>query len=216
MFYECSRNNHGLPHNPLKQCVVPRPIGWISTVDGQGAVNLAPFSFFNIVSENPPLVIYCPVGAHSEGGEKDSLRNVREVGEFVVNVATYALREVLNVSSAPAGSGVDEFELAGLTKEPAALVRPPRVKESPLHLECRVADIIGMPGAFGGVPNCMVLGQVLGVHISDHLLVDGLLKIDRLEPIARLGYQEYAVVRETFTMPRPIAAAAAKSPATAK
>ncbi|TBR20890.1 MAG: flavin reductase family protein, partial [Reyranella sp.] len=109
MFYECARNDHGLPHNPLKQCVVPRPIGWVSTVDGRGRVNLAPFSFFNLVSESPPLVIYCPVGAHSEGGEKDSLRAVRDVGEFVVNVATWGLREALNVSSAPAGRDVDEF-----------------------------------------------------------------------------------------------------------
>ncbi|TAJ96914.1 MAG: flavin reductase family protein [Reyranella sp.] len=203
MFYECARNDHGLPHNPLKQCVVPRPIGWVSTVDGRGRVNLAPFSFFNLVSESPPLVIYCPVGAHSEGGEKDSLRAVRDVGEFVVNVATWGLREALNVSSAPAGRDVDEFELAGLTKEPSQLVRPPRVKESPLHLECRLVQVISMPGSFGGVANCMVLGEVLGVHIRDDLLQDGLLKIDRLEPIARLGYQEYAVVRETFTMPRP-------------
>lgn len=216
MFYECNRNNHGLPHNPLKQCIVPRPIGWVSTMDGKGTVNLAPFSFFNLVSENPPLVIYCPVGAHGEGGEKDSLRNVREVGEFVVNVATWGLREALNVSSAPAGSDVDEFELAGLTKEPSALVQPPRVKESPLHLECRLVEIIGMPGTFGGVPNRMVLGEVLGVHIRDHLLENGLLKIDRLEPIARLGYQEYAVVRETFTMPRPTAVAAKERVGSAK
>jgi flavin reductase (DIM6/NTAB) family NADH-FMN oxidoreductase RutF len=203
MFYDCRRKDHGLPHDPLKQCVVPRPIGWISTVDGAGRVNLAPFSFFNLVSENPPLVVYCPVGAHVEGGEKDSLRNVREVGEFVVNVATWGLREAVNISSAPAGSDVDEFDLAGLTKEPSSLVRPPRVRESPLHLECRVAQVIPMPGAFGGVPNCMVLGEVIGVHIRDELLQDGLLKIDRLQPIARLGYQEYAVVSETFTMPRP-------------
>jgi flavin reductase (DIM6/NTAB) family NADH-FMN oxidoreductase RutF len=205
MFYDCRRKDHGLPHDPLKQCVVPRPIGWVSTVDGEGRVNLAPFSFFNLVSENPPLVIYCPVGAHVEGGEKDSLRNVREVGEFVVNVATWALRDAVNRSSAPAASTVDEFELAGLTKEPSRLVRPPRVKESPLHLECRVVQVVAMPGTFGGVANSMVLGEVLGVHIRDDLLQNGLLKIDRLQPIARLGYQEYAVVKETFTMPRPTA-----------
>ena len=205
MFYDCRRRDHGLPHDPLKQCVVPRPIGWVSTIDAAGKVNLAPFSFFNLVSENPPLVIYCPVGAHSAGGEKDSLANVREVGEFVVNVATWDLREAVNASSAPAGRAVDEFELAGLTKEPSSLVRPPRVKESPLHLECRVSRIVDMPGSFGGVANCLVLGEVLGVHIRDDLLQDGLLKIDRLQPIARLGYQEYAVVREVFTMPRPTA-----------
>jgi flavin reductase (DIM6/NTAB) family NADH-FMN oxidoreductase RutF len=203
MFYECGRNDHGLPHSPLKQCVVPRPIGWISTVNAAGQVNLAPFSFFNMVSENPPMVIYCPVGAHVEGGEKDSLRNVREVGEFVANIATYETRHALNASSAPAGSAVDEFDLAGLTKEPSTLVRPPRVKESPLHLECKLIDIIALPGAFGGVPNHMVLGAILGVHIRDDMLDKGLLKVERLKPIARLGYQEYAVVEETFTMPRP-------------
>jgi len=138
-------------HALLQSAIIPRPIAFASTIDNNGNVNLSPFSFFNMVSENPPMVIYCPVGAHVEGGEKDSLRNVREVGEFVANIATYETRHALNASSAPAGSAVDEFDLAGLTKEPSTLVRPPRVKESPLHLECKLIDIIALPGAFGGV-----------------------------------------------------------------
>ncbi len=131
MFYDCAPNDHGLPHNPLKQCVVPRPIGWVSTDRRQGhGSTLAPFSFYNLVSENPPLVIYCP-GRRACRRAARRIRCARSArcGEFVVNVATFSLREALNVSSAPAGSNVDEFELAGLPKEPSRLVRPPRVKD---------------------------------------------------------------------------------------
>lgn len=203
MFYETARTDHGLPHGPLKACVIPRPIGWISTLDRQGRSNLAPFSFFNMVSERPPLVIYCPNGPHAEGGEKDSLRNVREYGEFVVNLATYGLREAVNMSSAPLAHGCDEFGAAGLTKEASVLVAPPRVKESPLHLECAVQTIFELPCEAGGPVNHMVMGRILGVHIRDDMIEDGLVRAERLQPIARLGYMEYAVVEKVFSMPRP-------------
>lgn len=206
MFYDCARNDHGLPHNPLKACVLPRPIGWITTLDKTGRVNLAPFSFFNLIAEQPPMVMYCPNGAHSEGGEKDSLKNVREHGEFVVNLATYELRHAVNVSAAPVGREVDEFELARLTKAPSRLVRPPRVKESPVQLECQVFDIVDLPGSMAGVPNHMVLGRVLGVHIRDEAIEDGQVRPERLRAISRLGYMEYAVTEQVFTMVRPSAA----------
>lgn len=203
MFYETKRGDHGLPHSPLKGCILPRPIGWISTLDSSGRVNLAPFSFFNLVSEQPPLLIFCPNGPHSEGGEKDTLKNLREHPEFVVNLATYRLRDAVNASAGPWPRGGNEFEAAGLTEEPSILVSPPRVKESPLHLECKVEEIIPLPGEMGGVPNHMVLGHILGVHIEDDMIVEGQIRPERLQVIARLGYMDYAIIDKTFTMPRP-------------
>lgn len=206
MFYETGRDDHGLPYSPIKACVLPRPIGWISTMDAAGRVNLAPFSFFNLVSERPPLVMFCPNGPHAEGGEKDSLRNLRDRGEFVVSLATFELRHAVNASAAPLARDVDEFEAAGVTPEPAALVAPPRVKESPLHLECRLERILELPGEMAGIPNHMVLGQVVGVQVRDDAIVDGMIRPERLRAISRLGYMDYAVVERTFTMPRPTVA----------
>lgn len=203
MFYRCDSNDHGLPYNPFKACVVPRPIGWISTVDAAGVANLSPFSFFNAINERPPMVMYCPNGHHSEGGEKDSVRNARETGEFVVNLATYDLRDAMNASAASVPRAVDEFELAGLTKEPSVTVRPPRVKESPIHLECAVIDIVELPGSDPAWIGRMVLGRVLGVHIRDDMIVDGMVRAELLRPIARLGYKDYAVVESVFQIDRP-------------
>ena len=137
MFYETARNDHGLPHDPFKSCVVPRPIGWITTLDNAGLLNLAPFSYFNACGDHPPQVMYAPSGSHAEGGAKDSLHNVQETGEFVASLATWEQREAMRVSSSHVLRSVDEFALAGLETEPARLVRPPRVKGAPIHLECR-------------------------------------------------------------------------------
>ena len=144
MFYRPSEG-HGLRRNPFNAVVVPRPIGWVSSVDAEGRVNLAPFSFFNAVSYVPPQVMFATTEPHREGGDKDSLRNIRETGEFAVNLATWPLREAVNASSAPAPHGIDEFELAGLTKAPARLVSPPLVAESPVHLECVLVQIVELP-----------------------------------------------------------------------
>ena len=135
--YETARNDHGLPHDPFKSCVVPRPIGWITTIDSAGVLNLAPFSYFNACGDHPPQVMYAPSGHHVEGGAKDSLHNVQETGEFVASLATWEQREAMRVSSSHVVRSVDEFALAGLESEPARLVRPPRVKGAPIHLECR-------------------------------------------------------------------------------
>jgi flavin reductase (DIM6/NTAB) family NADH-FMN oxidoreductase RutF len=202
MFYETSGPS-GLPHDPFKACVVPRPIGWISTLDRDGLVNLAPFSFFNAVSSDPPMVMYCTNGRHSEGGPKDSLRNVRESGEFVANIATWELREQVNITSAPVGRVIDEMSLAALQPAASRLVRPPGVARSPVRLECRLHQIIELPQARSGASNNAVIGHVLGIYIDDSVLVDGLVDIGRLQPIARLGYMDYAVVTETFRMQRP-------------
>ena len=203
MFVRFDGKKLSLPHNPFKACVVPRPIGWISTVDAEGIPNLAPFSFFNAVSERPPMVMYCANGEHIEGGEKDSTQNARATGEFVANLATWELREAVNLSSKRVRRAIDEFALTGLEAAPSTLVRPPRVAASPIALECRVISVHELPNEGTGEINRMVIGRVLGIHIAEHLLVDGMVSIPRLRPIARLGYREYAVVESVFEMIRP-------------
>jgi flavin reductase (DIM6/NTAB) family NADH-FMN oxidoreductase RutF len=196
-------DGHGLRRDPFNAIVVPRPIGWISSADRDGRVNLAPFSFFNAVAYVPPQVMFATTGPHREGGDKDSLANIRETGEFAVNLATWPLREAVNASSAPAPHGIDEFELAGLTKAPARLIRPPLVAESPVHLECRLVRIVDLPSPDADDPNTVVFGEVIGVHIEDRFVVDGLVDTARLDAIARLGYDQYTRVVEVFAMTRP-------------
>ena len=138
MYYETAKNDHGLPHNPLKACVVPRPIGWISTVSTDGVVNLAPFSFFNILSYDPPFVVFS-AGAHgTDGGKKDTVVNAEETGEFVYNMATWAQNDAMNHTALIVDRGVDELAGRGARAAPSRLVRPPRVEGSPVHFECRL------------------------------------------------------------------------------
>jgi flavin reductase (DIM6/NTAB) family NADH-FMN oxidoreductase RutF len=196
-------DGHGLRRDPFNAIVVPRPIAWISSADRDGRVNLAPFSFFNAVAYVPPQVMFATTGPHREGGDKDSLANIRETGEFAANLATWPLREAVNASSAPAPHGIDEFELAGLTKAPARLIRPPLVAESPVHLECRLVRIVDLPSPDADDPNTVVFGEVIGVHIEDRFVVDGLVDTARLDAIARLGYDQYTRVVEVFAMTRP-------------
>lgn len=206
MFYHFDRPDPRLSPSPFKACVVPRPIGWISTVSAAGVANLAPFSFFNAIGEDPPLVMFCANGGHVEGGPKDSVRNARETGEFVVNLATWTLRHAVNQTSAAVGRAVDEFQLAGLTPAPSLRVRPARVAESPVSLECVVSDIYDLPFDDAQELGWMVMGRVLGMHIADDILVDGRVSIAKLHPIARLGYREFAAVEQVFSMARPGAA----------
>lgn len=203
MFYRTDEP-HGLKHNPFNALVVPRPIGWISSRNRAGRVNLAPYSFFNGVSYFPPQVMFASTGNHSQGGGlKDSITNIEETGEFVVNMATWDLREQVNLTAAPAPRDVDEFEIAGLTKAESRLVAPPRVAESPVHLECTLVTIVDLPATDPADPNRVVFGQVVGIHIADETIVDGLVDIHALAPIARLGYRDYARVTEVFSMNRP-------------
>jgi flavin reductase (DIM6/NTAB) family NADH-FMN oxidoreductase RutF len=203
MFYRAGEP-HGLKHNPFNAIVVPRPIGWISSLDARGSVNLAPYSFFNAVAYVPPQVIFSATTAHTaDGGLKDTVANVLETKEFVVNLATWDLREAMNRSSAPAPREVDEFTLAGVTAEPSRLVRPPRVKESPVHLECRYLQSVPLLTHDARSPNTLVIGEVVGVHIDDAVIVDGMLDYARMQPIGRLGYQDYTRVGDVFAMPRP-------------
>ena len=202
MFYTTDKNQHGLPHDPFKSCVVPRPIGWISSISAKGIVNLSPYSFFNGVASDPPIVVYGSSG-RTRFGDKDTLTNISETGEFVVNIATWDLRDAMNRSSASLPPDVDEFEYAGLEAAPSELVRPPRVKASPIHLECVHHQTIELPHDKPDTRNALVLGRVVGVHIDDSVLTEGLVDLHKVKPIARLGYLDYALVDTIFTMPRP-------------
>ncbi|MET0983732.1 MAG: flavin reductase family protein [Telluria sp.] len=167
-FYE-PRNGHRLPHDPFNAIVGPRPIGWISSLSQAGALNLAPYSFFNGFNYVPPIVGFASVG------EKDTLRNVQETGEFVWNLATRSLAEAMNTTSAAAAPEVDEFALAGLTAAPSRLVRAPRVAESPVSFECQVTQIIQLQRASGEtLPTWLILGEVVGVHIAEASLREGI------------------------------------------
>ena len=199
-FYE-PRHGHGLPHDPFNAIVGPRPIGWVSTRGRDGSLNLAPYSFFNAFNYTPPIIGFCSNGA------KDSLRNCRESGEFVWNLATRALAEPMNRSCATVPYGIDEFALAGLTPEASRLVAAPRVAESPVGFECRVSDVVQLRGHAGGtVPAWLVLGEVVAVHIRRALLPEGVFDTFAAGIVLRAGGPSaYAEIRpdSRFDMRRP-------------
>jgi flavin reductase (DIM6/NTAB) family NADH-FMN oxidoreductase RutF len=198
MFYEPGRTPHGLPHNPLTSIVAPRPIGWISALNAAGQVNLAPYSFFNLVSSSPPIVMF------SSEGYKDAVAFVAETGEFVCSLATYALRDQMNLTSAPLPRGQSEFAHAGLEMAESRLVRPPRVAGAPAALECRVLSIQQLSDLAGKrLDRHVVFGQVVGIHIDEACLKDGRFDITAARTIARCGYHDYAVVDEVFSIMRP-------------
>lgn len=197
MYYE-PQSGHGLPHDPFKAIVAPRPIGWISTIDKEGRHNLAPYSFFNAVSTIPPMV------AFSSEGYKDSVCNAEATGEFVYNLATVALAQGMNRSAAVVPPEIDEFQLAELATAPCRRVKPLRVAASPATLECKVLNIVKLHDIEGRpLERYLVIGQVIGVHIDDAYLDDGLFATARAKPLARCGYRDYASVTEVFQMVRP-------------
>jgi len=204
MFYETSDNKHGLPHDPFKSCIVPRPIGWISTLSTKNVVNLAPYSFFNGVASDPPMVMFSANG-QAPRPTKDTLANCADTGEFVFNLATWDLRDQMNRTSAAVIPDSDEFELAELEKTPSTLVKPPRIKASPIHMECVVHQIVELPSTAAGARNAMVIGRVAGIHIDDRVLTDGLIDMAKVRPISRLGYMDYTRVDLVFGMKRPSA-----------
>ena len=201
MFYR-PEDGHGLPHDPMSALVMPRPVGWISSQDAAGHRNLAPFALFNLVAYQPPHVMFAPTG--QVGGRfKDSLNNVEATGEFVANMATWALRDAVWHTSIPAPPDVDEFELAGLTPIASTNVTPARVKESPVSLECVHVQTIRLPHVDPSAANHVVIGKVVGVHIDDSVITDGIVSEAALEPMARLGYLNYTRVTEVHTKPFP-------------
>lgn len=203
MYYEPGKTPHGLPHDPFKSCVVPRPIGWISTVDAQGRHNLAPYSQFQNVTFDPPIVMFS-ANQTTQGERKDSVRNAEQMGQFVWNMATYALREAVNVSAEELPPGVDEFERAGLHKLPSRLVKPMRVQGSPIQFECEYLNTLRFPGKppMGTVD--VVFGRVVAIHIDDAAIdAHGRVDILKIQPIARMGYYDYTVVDNQFQMVIP-------------
>jgi len=203
MYYEPGNIPHGLKHDPFKSCVVPRPIGWISTVDGKGNHNLAPYSQFQNVTFNPPIVMFAS-NQDSKGNRKDTVRNAEESGEFVWNMATWDLREAVNISAQELPLDVDEFELAGLEKAPSRLVKAMRVKRSPIQFECKYLNTLRFPGNGPMGSSDVVFGKVVAIHIADEVLdANGQVDIVKVRPIARMGYFEYTSVDSKFSMVIP-------------
>jgi flavin reductase (DIM6/NTAB) family NADH-FMN oxidoreductase RutF len=197
-FYEPSKG-HGLAHDPFKAIVAPRPIGWISTRDVEGRVNLAPYSFFNAVCDQPPMVMF------SSSGWKDTVANIKATGEFVCNLATRALAEKMNQTSAALPHGVSEFEFAALDATPSRMVMPPRVAEAPAALECKLVQILQLQRAGGSaLDQYLTIGEVVGVHINRAYLNEGLFDLLATHPIQRAGYTaDYTEATTGFKMKRP-------------
>lgn len=199
MFYR-PEDGHGLPHNPFSAIVSPRPIGWISTRSAAGQDNLAPYSFFNGVAYTPPQVIFgSTTGKPDRDHGKDSLGNIEETGVFCVNIVEEAATHVMNMTSGTYGREVDEFTLAGIERAPCETIGCSRVAGAPAALECRMTQIVPMLGK----NNFLVLGEVTGVHLRDDCIIDGLFDVTRYRPLTRLGYRDYAVIREVFSLKRP-------------
>jgi flavin reductase (DIM6/NTAB) family NADH-FMN oxidoreductase RutF len=198
MFYDASKNDHGLPYNPFKAIVSPRPVGWITSMSANGEINLAPYSFFNAVSDAPPIVMF------SSDGYKDSLAFIAETKEFVCNLAVLPLLEQVVTTGVSFPRGVNEMIEAGLDPVPARMVKPPRVAASPCALECRLLQIVDMSDLAGKpVHRHVAFGQVIGIHIDDRFIADGRLDTAAMQPIARCGYADYAVVDRVIPVKKP-------------
>ena len=182
--------------------VVPRPIGWISTMNERGQPNLAPFSFFNAVCANPPTLLFCPMVRSTDGSQKDTLQNIKATKEFVVNIVSGDLAGKMNATSVEAPSELNEFEFAGLTPSPSLVVRPLRVKESPIHFECMLNQIVEISPAPGG--GNVVIGTIVHIHVDEHVLSgsDKIL-LSALNPIGRLAGNSYVRVTDIFELERP-------------
>ena len=199
MFYRPD-DGHGLPHNPFNAIVTPRPIGWISTQDSAGNRNLAPYSFFNAVAYVPPQVIFASTGAkNDQEGTKDSVGNIRETGVFCVNIVEYAMRDAMNTTSAAFPKNDDEFIKSGMEAIACDTIAGFRVAGTPASLECKLTQIIQLPGE----ANFAVFGEVTGVHMRDDCLVDGIFDVTKFRPLSRLGYKDYSVVDNIFSLNRP-------------
>lgn len=199
MFYK-PEEGHGLPHNPFNAIVSPRPIGWISTRAADGSENLAPYSFFNAVAYFPPQVMFSSTSGKDDRLKgKDSIANIIETGVFCVNVVEYAARDVMNLSSGAYGKEVDEFELAGITRVECETIACSRVANAPANLECKLTQIVDLPGE----ANVVAFGEVTGIHMRDDCMVDGMFDVTTFQPLARLGYKDYTRVTDVFSLTRP-------------
>lgn len=199
MFYRPA-DGHGLPHNPFNAIITPRPIGWISTRGSDGRDNLAPYSFFNGVAYVPPQVMFASTSTKPDrDGTKDSVANIRDTGVFCVNVVAEASKDVMNQTSGAWDADTDEFELAGIEKAACSEIDCPRVADAPAAMECRMTQIVKIEGE----ANFVVFGEVVGIHLRDDCIVDGIFDVLRYNPLTRLGYRDYSVVRDKFSLKRP-------------
>ena len=199
MFYR-PENGHGLPHNPFNAIVTPRPIGWISTQDEEGRANLAPYSFFNGAAYVPPQVMFASTGRkEDQDATKDTVANIRATGVFCVNVVESAALNAMNASSEQLAKDIDEFAHAGVEAAPCETISCSRVLGAPAALECRMTQIIRIEG----VDNVVVFGEVTGVHLRDECIVDGRFDVTTYQPLSRLGYRDYTIVKELFELKRP-------------
>jgi flavin reductase (DIM6/NTAB) family NADH-FMN oxidoreductase RutF len=199
MFYR-PEDGHGLRHNPFNAIVTPRPIGWIATRGADGSENLAPYSFFNAVAYVPPQVMFASTGTKPDrDGTKDSVSNIRETGVFCVNIVEYAMREAMNQTSGTWTRDTDEFDHAGVARAECQTIPCSRVANAPASLECRLTQIVTLKGA----ANFLVLGEVIGVHLRDNCVEDGLFDVLKYQPLTRLGYRDYSRITEVFSLKRP-------------
>ena len=197
MDYDPRSEPHNLAHDPTTSLVVPRPIGWISTISPAGVVNLAPYSYFNLCASQPPFVMF------ASNTRKHSQNYAQSGGEFVFNLATYDLRSEMNQTGAELDETISEPEVAGLEMVPSRVVKPPRVALSPVALECKYSQTVVLEGSNGKrTDNSVIIGEVVNIYIDDSVIVDGMIAVRRMRPIARLGYMDYCVVDDVFTMLR--------------
>lgn len=197
-----THKDHGLAFNPLKAIVSPRPIGWISSIGANGIHNLAPYSFFNAVSETPPMVAFS--GSPSTQGDKDTVKNIEETDDFVVNIVSSSLMNAMNITSASLPRDISEFDQAQLTPKPSRLVSSPHVAESPCYLECKLWKIIDLPQASDESKSRLVIGEVVGIGIDDAIITpEGKIDVAKYQPAARLGYKDYAIINKVFELDRP-------------
>lgn len=203
MYYDPLKNDHGLPRDPFKSCVVPRPIGWISTISPNGIHNLAPYSQFQNLGFDPPYIMFA-AGQNTRGMKKDTVVNIEQTGEFVYNMPTYELREAVNLSAQEVPPDVDEFEIAGVTKAPSIRVKPCRVAESPIQFECCYYSSLRLPGNGPMRHVDIIIGRVILIHIKEEIIDrNGRIDILKIRPLARLGYYNYTTIDSIFEMVIP-------------
>ena len=201
MFYEVTDKNDWLTH--FKSLIVPRPIGWISSKNNNGQINLAPYSFFNAIATNPPMVVIGPGGYSKSGNNKDTLLNIKNNPEFVCNFVSWDVKDIMNESSYSFDNNESEVEKLNIETEDSNMVSIPRVKLSPAHFECTLFKIIDLPSDSSGDPNHLIIGNIIGINISDKIIKNDRIDIGELKPISRMGYDEYALINTIFSMKRP-------------
>ena len=201
MFYEVTDKNDWLTH--FKSLIVPRPIGWISSKNNEGQINLAPYSFFNAIATIPPMVVIGPGGYSKSGKNKDTLLNIKNNPEFVCNFVSWDVKDIMNESSYSFDNNESEIEKLNIETEDSTMVSIPRVKLSPAHFECTLFKIIDLPSDSKGNPNHLIIGNIIGINISDKIIKNDRIDIGELKPISRMGYDDYALINTIFSMKRP-------------